>query len=107
MPAEFFALANACPPVVVKSDDFRHNRLVEMKRGRRITKAEARAFRKRWEAVNAATREEVRKMPVGRKLQQLATLMAWGRRFGWAEVQAAEEADVRERWNRLLRIYLA
>lgn len=73
----------------------------------RITKKEARAFKKRWEAVNAAAREEVQKMPAEQKLRQLTILMAWGKRFGWAGAMAAEEADVRERWNRLLRIYLA
>ena len=74
---------------------------------RRITKAEARAFKRRWEAVNSAEREELRKTPIARKLRQLSTLMAWGKYFGWTKVFAAEEEKVRERWLRLLRIYRA
>ena len=70
-----------------------------------MTKEEGRAFRKRWEAVNAAEREELRAMPMEEKMQQLAALMASRDLFGWIEEMRKEEAEVRERWNRLRRAF--
>ena len=72
---------------------------------RRITNAEARAFQRRWEAVNAMERRELRKTPIARKLQQLSALMAWGRYFGWTELHPDGAAEVRKRWQRLFRVY--
>ncbi|TAJ98467.1 hypothetical protein EPO44_11545 [bacterium] len=72
---------------------------------RRITKAEARAFRSRWEAVDAVERKELRKTPVARKLEQLNALMAWGRYFGWTGPRVDGAAEVRKRWKRLFRVY--
>jgi len=72
---------------------------------RRITKAEARAFRKRWEAVSAVERRELRKTSITRKLQQLSSLIAWGRDFGWTEPPTDGAAEVRKRWERLFRVY--
>lgn len=72
---------------------------------KRMTKAEARAWKARWEAVNAAEREELRRTPMELKTRQLTTLMAWAKDFGWTEELAAEADEVRERWNRLRRIY--
>ena len=66
-----------------------------------ITKAEARAFKARWEAVNAADREELRATPMKTKLRQLAALMGSAEKLGWTDALAAEEAEVRDRWNRL------
>lgn len=71
----------------------------------RITKAEARAFRERWEAINAAEQEELRTTSVAHKLRQLAALMASAERLGWTEALTAEENEVRDRWNQLRRIY--
>lgn len=68
---------------------------------RRISRAEARRFKKRWEAVNAAERRELRATPVADKLRQLAALMASAEKLGWNEALAAEETAVRDRWNRL------
>ena len=70
-----------------------------------MTKEEGRAFRKRWEAVNAAEREELRAMPMEEKMQQLAALMASRDLFGWIEEMRKEEAEVRERWLRLRRAF--
>lgn len=72
---------------------------------KRMTKAEARAWKARWEAVNAAEREELRRTPMAHKFRQLAALMASVRDFGWTEALATEEGEVRERWNQLRRIY--
>ena len=69
----------------------------------KITREEARAFRKRWEAVNAAKREELRRMSMEDKLRQLAALMASRDLFSRTEEMREEEAEVRERWNRLRR----
>lgn len=66
-----------------------------------LTRQEARAFRTRWEMVNAAEQLELRTTPLDRKLRQLAALMASVKSLGWTEALAAEEAEVRARWNRL------
>ncbi len=71
---------------------------------RRITQAEAQAFRARWETVNAAEREELRATPMVHKLRQLASLMASVKSLGWTTALAAEEAEVRDRWNQLRKI---
>ena len=70
----------------------------------RITNAEAKAFRDRWEAVNAAEREELLKTPIRHKLLQLAALMATAEKMGWTETLAKEETEVRDRWNRLRKV---
>jgi hypothetical protein len=54
--------------------------------------------------VNAMEQEELRTTPLDRKLYQLAVLMASVKSLGWAEALAAEEAEVRARWNRLRAI---
>jgi len=73
-----------------------------VKRG--ITRKEARAFRKRWEAINAAEREELRAMSMEEKLRQLAALMASRDLFDRTE-EMKGEAEVRERWNRLRKAF--
>ena len=70
-----------------------------------MTRAEARAFRTRWEMVNAAERAELQATPLDRKLHQLAALMASVEPLGWTEALAAEESQVRARWNRLRAIF--
>ena len=70
-----------------------------------MTRPEAKAFRKRWEAFHAIERIELSKTPMARKLQQLTSLMIWGRYFGWTEARTNGAATVRQRWNRLLRVY--
>jgi hypothetical protein len=51
--------------------------------------------------VNAAERVELLTTPLDRKLRQLAALMASVQSLGWTNALAAEEAEVRVRWNRL------
>ncbi|MBI3990200.1 MAG: hypothetical protein HY347_11365 [candidate division NC10 bacterium] len=69
-----------------------------------MTKMEAQAFKARWEAINAAEREELRTTSLAHKLRQLAVLMASAGKFGWTEALAADDAEVRDRWNRLRRL---
>jgi transcriptional regulator with XRE-family HTH domain len=73
----------------------------------RLTREEAQAFRRRWESVNAAEREELASTPVADKFRQLAALVASGVKLGWAEGAAAEEDIIRQRWARLRREYHA
>ena len=70
-----------------------------------ITKTQARAFRERWKAVNAAEREELRATTVAAKLRQLAALMGSVRTRGWEKPSAAEEAEIRDRWKRLRKAF--
>lgn len=66
-----------------------------------LTREEASAFRERWEMVNTAEQAELRATPLAYKLRQLAALMTSVPSLGWTEALAAEEAEVRARWNRL------
>jgi len=70
-----------------------------------ITKAQARAFRKRWKIANEREAEELRNTRLELKVQQLATLMEWARHFEWPEDRELEVAKVRERWARLRKAY--
>lgn len=70
----------------------------------RLTRGEAQAFKKRWEAVNAAEREELAATPVAHKFRQLAVLLASAGKLGWTGALAAEEEQVRDRWARLRRL---
>lgn len=72
---------------------------------KRISKAEARTFKRRWEDVNAVEKKELRKKTPSRKLHELTALMAWGRYFGWSKSPPDKGKEVRERWNRLLRAH--
>ena len=70
----------------------------------RITKEEALKFKKRWEMVNEAERQELRKTTAKQKLQQLAVLMDWVDDFRWGSALKAEEIEVREVWIKLKRL---
>lgn len=72
---------------------------------RRMTRAEARAYRDRWQRVNEREIEELRATPIAVKWRQINTLMAWARAFGWEEKLREGEAEVRERWARLRKAY--
>jgi putative transcriptional regulator len=69
----------------------------------RLTRGEAQAFKRRWEVVDAAEKEELASTPVSQKFGQLAALLASAGQLGWTEALAAEEELVRERWARLRR----
>ncbi|MGB9700984.1 MAG: hypothetical protein ACPL5I_16550 [Thermodesulfobacteriota bacterium] len=66
-----------------------------------ITKAQARDFKKRWEAINAWQRDELRKTSFMQKLQKLSALMISGKQMGWDKSLSIGEEEVRERWKRL------
>ena len=69
-----------------------------------LSPAEARAWRRRWALVNAAEIKEMRGTPVWIKLRQLSAMMASARFFPKTAAEKAEEAGVRDRWNRLRRM---
>jgi len=72
---------------------------------KQITRAAARAFKKRWDLIAGEEKKQLRKTPVARKLQQLNALMAWGEHFGWNRSGANGVEEVRKRWARLRRVY--
>ena len=72
---------------------------------RSMTKVEAQAWKRRWEAVNAAEIEELRRTPFEVKLRQLASLMASVDGMGWREALVSQNAEVLQRWNKLRRHY--
>jgi transcriptional regulator with XRE-family HTH domain len=73
----------------------------------RLIRAEAQAFKRRWEMVNAAEREELRSTKMALKFRQVAALLTSAGKLGWTGGLAAEEDLVRERWVRLRRKYHA
>ncbi len=70
---------------------------------RRLTKAEARAFRRRWRRADAREKEELRSTSLEVKWQQFNTLLGWARQLGWTAALGEGEAEVRQRWARLRR----
>ncbi|HEX3147286.1 MAG TPA: hypothetical protein VHR66_04340 [Gemmataceae bacterium] len=71
---------------------------------RRLSKAEAQAFRTRWRLANEREEQELQSTPLEVKLQQFNTLLAWAHQLGWT-TDPKEEAEVRERWVRLRNAY--
>ncbi len=69
----------------------------------KLTKAQARAFRRRWQRVNARE-EELRNTSLEVKWQQFNTLLGWAQQWGWAAALAEGEAEVRQRWIRLRKV---
>ena len=76
-----------------------------MAKNKRLTKADGRAWLKRWRLVNQREQAELRQTSIETKLQQLAALMLSSSEFGWNEELAGEEALARERWRQLRRAY--
>ena len=70
-----------------------------------LTWTEAWKFLVRWELVNAAEKTELQSTSLDQKFRQLAALMASADEMGWTEALASEEAEVRDRWNRLRAIF--
>jgi hypothetical protein len=69
----------------------------------KTTKAEAKAFRNRWEIVNAVERKQLRRTSIRRKLQQLNELSVWGAFFTPNTLRTREVDSVRSRWSQLYR----
>ncbi len=76
-----------------------------MAKRKRLTKADGRAWLRRWRLVNQREQAELRQTAIETKLQQLAALMLSSSEFGWNEELAGEEALARERWRQLRRAY--
>ncbi len=70
-----------------------------------MTRADALAFRHRWELVNQAEAQELQTTPPEVKLRQLAALMASVDTFRWTAALAGEEQEVRRRWQLLRKAY--
>lgn len=68
---------------------------------RPMTREEALLFKQRWRMVNDRVNEEVRRMPVSVKLEQLAVMFEAGYALGWGDKQREGETEVRARWVRL------
>jgi hypothetical protein len=68
---------------------------------RPLTKAQARAFRLRWQRVNAREEEELRSACPEVKWQQFNTLLGWAHQLGWAALLGEGADEVRQRWARL------
>jgi transcriptional regulator with XRE-family HTH domain len=66
-----------------------------------LAREEAQDFKRGWDVVNAAEREELATTPMTHKFRQVAALLASARKLGWAEAHAAGEDLVQERWARL------
>ncbi len=69
-----------------------------------LTKAQARDFQLRWEALKEAEDEELASTSMAEKFRQLTGLLASARRFGWTEDLAVEEDKVRQRWIKLRQV---
>ena len=70
----------------------------------KITKAQAKDFRKRWRIVGRAQRRELQLTPVSTKFEQLAALMSSAQQMGFTKSLDSEEAEVRKRWIRLREV---
>lgn len=63
-----------------------------------------RAWKRRWQLVNEAERDELRRASGEHKFRQLAALMASARMFPITEQEQAADVEVRRRWNHLRRV---
>jgi hypothetical protein len=69
------------------------------------TRAQACAWRRRWQLVNIREREELRAMTGTEKLRRVGQLMLLARELGWDIRLKEEEEEVRERWIRIRKAY--
>ena len=74
-------------------------------KNQKMTKAEAEAWKKRWRLVNELEVQELRSTSMDLKVRQLGTLMRLAFHLGWVDKLAAEEQEVRSRWQRLRKGY--
>lgn len=66
-----------------------------------MTRAEARRYLARWEAVARRQLDDLRKQTVRQKFDELNDLFAWGDELGWRLRPADDERVVWERWKTL------
>ena len=62
-------------------------------------------YKRRWQAVHEAEIDEIRQTPLTTKLRQLSLLVGSGNLFPAQPDRAAQDAEVRDRWNRIRRYY--
>jgi putative transcriptional regulator len=70
-----------------------------------MSRGEAQAFKRRWEIVNMAEKDELAATPLVHKFHQLAALMTSAGILGWTGNRETEAAQVRDRWARLRKAY--
>jgi hypothetical protein len=73
---------------------------------KRMTKAQALAYMRRWRAVNRFQAEESRNSPVTIRFRQLSALFFSAKAFNWDKQLAAEDAVAHAWWSRLQKAYL-
>jgi hypothetical protein len=61
---------------------------------RPMTKAEGRAFKRRWRLVNEFEKKELQRTSLETKFRQLAALMASAKQLGWDDALSEGEAAV-------------
>jgi hypothetical protein len=66
-----------------------------------ITPEQAREYLQRWKLVRQAESEELRKVSMETKLQQLAVLMASRGLFGSDRERDSRVGEIRDRWARI------
>ena len=72
----------------------------------KITKEQANAYKKRWELINKAEIQELRNATFTQKMHQIQSLMASINTIdGWSNTLSKDEDIVRERWNKLRKVY--
>jgi transcriptional regulator with XRE-family HTH domain len=69
-----------------------------------VTRAQAQAFQKRWQALQEAEAEELAFTPGAEKFRQLTGLLASAQQLGWTKVLTGEDDELRQRWARLRRV---
>jgi hypothetical protein len=74
---------------------------------RRVTKAPARAWSERWQLVNAREEEELWNISLELRWQQFNTLLRWAHQFGWTAELSEGVDEVRQRWAKLKKAYIA
>jgi hypothetical protein len=86
---------------MVSTDSLQEDRRM----ARRMTKAEASAFRERWRLVNAREEEELRNTSLEVRWRQFNTLLLWAHQFGWTAGLDEGVDEVRQRWAKLRKAY--
>lgn len=73
---------------------------------RKLTKADASAFKKRWRLVSAREAEEMHATSIAVKWKHFNALFGMARALGWTEPMRLGEDEVRKRWMRLRKALL-
>ncbi len=73
----------------------------------RITKSDASAFARRWKIVNDTEKRMLRATSEEEKLEHLIMLMDLAKELDWKMSFKAEVNKVRDRWNKLRKVYHA